>query len=215
MLRKVCALTLLLISFTSAVAGGYDELSPPEQTKLHPILSVNYSYMSISTFTFSAAGTLNGRLPSPYNGGGFFGGFKYGDYFAMIVGYEYYFNQVRITPTPTGNFNLASRPNNFYIEFRGYYPVYIFKFQGLNIVGGIGALINDFSFTSTNMNAIFNGYRSNMNINLRVSIGLNYYFDRHWGLEGMWHYVPNHARNMQTGGWSEFWNVTLGLLYKF
>src|SRR3990167_992597 len=213
-LRLATGFLLAMLLCNSVCAGdfdelqGFDELPRPEQTKFHPVVSLYYPYLQIDTFVNGPGGVRVARLPSQYNGLGMLGGFKYGCYIGIFLGYEYYFNKERITTLDNGNSHAVSmRPNMTYFEIRGYYP--ILNIEGLSIVGAAGAEINDFSFFDNLLHAAFDQYRNNLNVNLRMGLGAEYYLTRHWGIWTMWTYVPNHVNFRHVGGWDELWTVNL------
>lgn len=213
-LYSVCTAGLI----SQAVAGGPDEMMPPPaETRFVGDTSLYYSYMRINTpvtATLPGGSTFNlPRLPGQLNGLGFYAGFRYGRYYGMGIGYEYYSKVVRTTTSrvlsETFVNSVSTRPTIAYLVARGYYPIE--RVIGLSIVGEAGAGINDFSYTDNVDNVGVDG--RNVLVNLRMGLGLDYVFARTWAIHGIYHYTPNHTNFRIIGGWKESWSVDLGFDY--
>lgn len=214
MLKKSLSLVLGTVLCSLGYAGGFDELPIPDETKLHPIVAAYYSYLSINTFLTDPINIPIPRLPGQYNGLGMQGGFKYGECFGLFLGYDYYPSRNKITTLVNNTQRrIFMRPNNTYFEIRGYYP--ILYIEGLSLVGAGGAEISDFSFfLSRTVDAELSLYRPSVNVNLRVGLGIEYFFNKNWGLMASGYYVPNHVNDREAGGWTEFWSINLAFEYK-
>lgn len=215
MLRKTLALILSTLPLCSMLAGGYDDVTsfqPPPLIKFHPVVRAYYSYLTIQTFLIGADGNNVARLPSPYNGLGFSGGFKYGEYFGLDLGYEYYFTLDRVTGVNGNLVSVNMRPQVWYSDVVGYLP--ILNVPGLDIQGTAGAVANDFSFFTNNQTTGASSYTNSVNINLRIGLGLRYVFYDHWAVNMLYHYVPNHIRDRSGDGWKSYWTADVGLIYQ-
>ncbi len=211
MLRKPAALILSSCLMTTACAGGSVHFSVPIKTKFHPIVRLFYSLLKIDTFLKNHLGDYLPRLPTPYNGLGFSGGFKYGQYVGLQLGYAYYFKLRRRTTINGQRYSIAMRPENTFFDVVGYFP--ILNVKGLDIVGTAGAVVNDFSFFLNNIDNGANSYHNSTNVNVRMGLGLRYLVTDHWAVDALYHYIPTHNNNRQAGGWKAFWTVNLGLSY--
>ena len=227
----------------TALAGGPD--TAPPAVKWHPFVGANYSYLNasvrttgITSFTIATGSVRSGLIPriaDDYSGLGLLAGMKYGRYMGFVMGWNHYWGEgktISATGPRVGNAtgqvggSTYTRPENFYVDFRGYYPFY----YGFNLIGSIGTNISDFTVSSQaaaqGMPAVLNA----TNVNLRLGAGADYYFTPNWGIEGMFNYVFQHAPSnigqatantaavtmgTTTGIWKNFWTANIGVNYMF
>ncbi|OGT64429.1 MAG: hypothetical protein A3J38_02035 [Gammaproteobacteria bacterium RIFCSPHIGHO2_12_FULL_45_9] len=212
------ALVAAFIS-TFAYAGGPElppaDVIPPMPTPILPFLGVNYSYLKADGLANIAtdAGTVgqggtpyltNASIPDSFNGITFEGGFKYGQYFAAVFGYSYFFKE-----TITGNdtsynpdqaVTLNTTPSMVYLDARGYLPLYNF-----DLILSVGANVFDAGIQSLST-LIDSGA-----VDFRLGGGFDYYFTPNWGIQALYTWIPSH----NTSNYNDLWTVTAGLYYMF
>jgi hypothetical protein len=184
-MQKKAIYGILLATMVSgaALAGGPDMMAPPPATAFKPFVGVNYSYLNVGWTAASAAN------PSTFNGVGFLAGLKYGQHLGFVTGWNHYFTETK----GTGTAMVTGRPENFYVDVRGYYPFY----AGFDLIGSVGANISNIDGTAVNM---------------RLGLGADYFFTPNWGLEVMYNYIFQH--NIAPS-WNNAWTVNVGINYMF
>lgn len=210
--RNIAVFLLSCLCTFLAQADDCSFFQPRPIDQFHPLVRAEYSFLSIETLVEDHRGTHLARLPSPYNGLGFSGGFKYGKYIGLDIGFDYYFNSRRFTQTGTTTYFIGLTPETWHSDVVGYFPM--LNIKGLDIVGTAGAIVTDFSFIVDDRGTGTTTYHDNVNLNLRLGLGMRWLFSQHWGVDWMYHFVPNHINTRRNGSWKSLWSVDLGLIYQ-